>query len=315
MGLIVIFLGCKILNIHSQTIWNLHLPALDVTLILLVWWNRTQTLAFNVLPNTSASSVNEGRFFFSLFQEAEFLHESRLHSWIVACTDSWWPLLSKPPNRAVHQSELNLHSTFWIMQSDGRLWRQGVLTYSSASMKSWWLLPLYYFCNLFMCSCLAGNLSTSAKQLLSLYVTVASSSQCIIMHLCYLCLIFKLSFESFFLSLSLSFNLFTGFAQREGCVFIYVDEEANLALSKFAEQAEGDSLQSAVLFFTSVQRTRSDKQRSNSFVCLISAICNYTHLFWVILLQWVLWGTTVWLVLIFYYFLFSSEYVIRNVCS
>ncbi len=138
-----------------------------------------------------------------------------------------------------------------------------------------------------------------SQQRLSLCVAVASSSQRIIVHFSYLRLIFKRSFEGFF---SLSFNLFTGFAQREGCVLIYVDEAANLALSKFTEQAEGDSPQSAVSFLTSMQRTCSDKPRSNSFVCLILAICNYTHLFWVMFLQWVLWGTAVWLELIFLLF-------------
>lgn len=70
---------------------------------------------------------------------------------------------------------------------------------------------------------------------------------------------------------------------------------------KVCRQAEAHSL----LFYFSLQchnveqRKRSDKHRSNSIVCLILAICNYTHLFCVMFLQW---GTTIWLALHFLLF-------------
>lgn len=55
-----------------------------------------------------ASSVSEGVLVVPGNRIRDFsLHESRLRS----CADSWWwPLLSKAPSRAVHQSELDLHS-------------------------------------------------------------------------------------------------------------------------------------------------------------------------------------------------------------
>lgn len=60
------------------------------------------------------SSVGEGGFFLETESDGEgggSLHEFRLHGWMAASTGGWWPLLSKPPSRAVHQSELGLHST------------------------------------------------------------------------------------------------------------------------------------------------------------------------------------------------------------
>lgn len=68
---------------------------------------------------------------------------------------------------------------------------------------------------------------------------------------------------------------------EEAHVFICADEVAHLALSEFAE---GDSPHRLLSHFSlqcrdTEQRKRSDKQSSNSTVCLIWTVCNYTHLF------------------------------------
>lgn len=59
-------------------------------------------------------------------------------------------------------------------------------------------------------------------------------------------------------------------------------------------------------------RNCSDKHTSKCIVCLISLLYNYTHMFGVMRVLWVLSGTTIWPTYLFLYLLLSSEYVIRN---
>lgn len=66
---------------------------------------------------------------------------------------------------------------------------------------------------------------------------------------------FKLSFESF----SLSFDPFTSFAQRRFMSLFVRMKQHICALSNFAEQAQGDSLQSAVSFLILVLQHQAGK--------------------------------------------------------
>lgn len=118
--------------------------------------------------------------------------------------------------------------------------------------------------SLFMCSCfthLAGNPGASANKAFTIchrgfiFTVHPPALSCFLISviLAGLC-DFQAVLREFFLCLS------TQCCSEEGPrVFICEDETAHLALSKFAEQAEGDSPQSAVSFLISVPQRRAEE--------------------------------------------------------
>lgn len=139
------------------------------------------------------------------------------------------------------------------MHSDGRLQRQGDLTHSSASMRELIAaaaaaLFMRLFHVFMFYTPLQENLDTSANKS---FHSIASSSQCILWHCLflisyYLCWLWDFQAPPFE---SLSIVFLCWLCSEEGpCLCLCADEAAHLAVSKFAERAEGDSPQSAVSF-------------------------------------------------------------------
>lgn len=107
--------------------------------------------------------------------------------------------------------------------------------------------------------------------------------------------------HSSFILIILSFNLFASFAQRRFMsLFVRIKQHIWLCQS-----LQSDSSQSAVLFLILVPMMSRGSALINTNLTILFVIlakCKYTHLFWVMFLQWVLWGTTIWLAFIFLLF-------------
>lgn len=136
---------------------------------------------------------------------------------------------------------------------------------------------------------------------LSLSASVASSSQCFF----FLSVVFAwwavwFSSGPWRVFLCLSSHLLVFALRRFTSSFVWMKQHIWLCQSlpsKLKVTARSLLFHFSLQCHNVEQRKRSDKHRSNSIVCLILAICNYTYLFWVMFLQWVLWGTTIWLAL------------------